>query len=370
MGPDRYAVKSPSQAHVAGGTVRFHSWVPRRGPNGGRAVIDGFELVATFADLTVATTAIQGADLWRAFKRIQIEQAGGALRWNARGDESRQLCYLLEGPDRVKESPDSGTTANQAFRVSVYIPMARRFAKEPRDYCMPADLLSEIRIDCADTAELDDDGGTVTINASGLSYLIIAWCHEEFSVRVCPHDLVGVTALPAPTGMQLPISGRLHNLAFMARGTSGGAAMTNFLDVRIDSVLPVSLTPADLLSQYRRDRRNANNLASADGGEIRQDPFALGRAVPVMWTTERTSVFDGPILDMATINLTSTVASTLALWSVVKPRDPSIQQAVAERYGIADSEWRVKTEGKSKRARERWHPEQEAFLPLVAPLKR
>jgi hypothetical protein len=369
-GPDQYPVKSPGQAYVAGSTLRFHSFVPRRGPNGGRAVIDGFELVAVFADITVATTAIQGADLWRSFKRIQIEQAGGILRWNAKGDESRQLCYLLEGANRVREVADSGTTANQAFKVAVYIPLERQFAVEPRDYSLPADLLSELRIDCADTGELDDDGGTVTIAASGLSYYVIAWCHEEFSVRVCPHDLVGVTALPATTGMQLPVQGRLHDLAFMARGTSGGASMANLTDVRIDTIMPVAITREELLGQYMRDRFNANNLNSADGGQVRQDPFNAGRGVPVLWTTKRSSVFDGPILDQVGLTLTNTVSNTLCLWRVVKPRDPYIQAAVADRYGISEGEWRVKTKGKSKRARTRWHPEQEAFLPLVAPLKR
>jgi hypothetical protein len=274
----------------------------------------------------------------------------------------------LEGPHRVREHADSGTTANQAIKVTLYIPMERRYAVEPRDYSMPVDLLQEVRIECADPTELDDDGGTVTITS--LSYHVIAWCHEEFAVRVCPYDLVSVMALPATTGGQIPISGRLHNLALFARGTSGGASMANLTDVRIDTILPVPLTPADLLNQYQRDRGNANNLASADGGQVRQDPFNLSKAVPVLWTNLRTSVFDGPILDFATVALTNTVASTLALTTVVKPRDPAVQQAVAQRYGIADGVWRMKTKGKSKRGRDRWHPEQEAFLPLVGPLTR
>jgi hypothetical protein len=368
MGPESYPVKSSAQQHIAGSTLRFHSWVPRRGPNGGRAMIDGFELICDVTDLNVASTAIQGADLWRFFKRIQIEQAGGALRWNARGDESRALCYLLEGPDRIREHADSATTNDQAFRVSVYIPMERQFAVEPRDFSLAAELLSELRIECGDVAELDDDGGTVTLD--GASYSVIAWCHEEFAVRVCPYDLVAVTPFPSTAGMQLPVNGRLHDLAFYARGTAGGASLANFTDVRIDHLIPVAIHKNDVLGKYQRDRRNSTNLASADGGQVRMDPFLSGKAIPVLWATERTSVFDGPIIDQAVIYTTNSVANLLALHRVVKPRDPNVVAAVAERHGLQNAAWRVKTRAKTKRGRERWPAEQEAFMPLVAPLLR
>jgi hypothetical protein len=368
MGPDTYPIKSASQMHIAGSTLRFHSWVPRRGPNGGRAVIDGFELVADIADINVATTAIQGADLWRAFKRIQIEQAGGAMRWNLRGDESRAMCYLLEGANRVREFADSGTTTDQAMRIGVYIPMEKHFTVEPRDFSLPAELLSELRIECADVTELDDDGGTVTLDSA--SYYVIAWCHEEFSVRVTPYDLVTATPFPSVNGLSIPINGRLHDLAFYARGTAGGGTVATFTDVRIDSVIPVAISRLDLLGKYQRDRQNPTNLASADGGQVRMDPFVNTKGVPVMWTTARTSVFDGPLLDQAIVYTTNAVANLLALYRIVKPRDPNVVAAVAERHGLANAAWRVKTKGKSKRGRDRWPAEQEAFLPLVAPLMR
>jgi hypothetical protein len=367
-GPDSFAVKSSAQSHIAGSTLRFNSWIPRRGPLGGRVVIDGFELIADFTDINITTTAVQGADLWRAFKRIQIEQAGGALRWNLRGDESRAMCYLLEGPQRVREVADSATTADQAIRVAVYIPMERRFAVEPRDFSMPVDLFQELRLECADVTELDDDGGTVTIDAC--NYSVIAWCHEEFNVKVGPFDMVMATSLPSTAGLTIPIAGRLHDLAFYARGTSGGASVANFTDVRIDNVLPVAISRLDLLGAYQRDRRNATNLASADGSQVRMDPYLNGKGVPVLWTTERSSVFDGALLDQAVIYTTNSVASLLALYRVVKPRDPQVVAAIQSRYGLSADSWRVKTKSKSKRARDRWSPEQEAFLPLVAPLYR
>lgn len=367
-GPDQFPIKSASQSHVAGSTIRFHSWVPRRGPNGGRLMIDGLELVAAIADINVVTTAIQGFDLWRCFKRVQVEQAGGAMRWNLRGDESRAMCYLLEGANRVRESADTAVAADQAIVVSAYIPFERQFAIDGRDFSLAAELLSEVRIECADVTELDDDGGTITIDSA--TYYVIAWCHEDFAVKVGPHDLIAAVAFPSVAGLQLPVNGRLHDLAFFARGTTGGASTANFTDVRIDHLLPVAMTRTDLLGQYMRDRYNANNLQSADGGQVRSDPFNAGKGVPVLWANRRTSTFDGPILDQAVIYTTNSVASLLALYRIIKPRDPQIVAAVQERHGISASDWRVKTRGKSKRARERWHPEQEAFMPLVAPLRR
>jgi hypothetical protein len=367
-GPDQIPIKSAAQSFVAGTTLRFHSWVPRRGPNGGRLMIDGLELVAALTDINVATTAIQGADLWRAFKRIQIEQAGGALRWNLRGDESRLMCYLLEGASRVREFADSATTNDQSITVSVYIPLEKQFAVEGRDYALAAELLSEVRIECADVTELDDSGGTVTIDAA--NYYVIAWCHEDFTVKVGPHDVIGAISLPSTAGLTLPVNGRLHELAFFARGTTGGASMANFTDVRIDYLLPVAMTKADLIGQYERDRKNADNLASADGDRVRMDPFNASKGVPVLWSTDRTSCFDGAILDQAVIYCTNSVSSVIALYRIVKPRDPAVVAAVEQRHGISPSEWRVKTAAKTKRSRERWPPEQEAFMPLVSPLRR
>jgi hypothetical protein len=367
-GADQYPVKSASQSHVAGSTLRFHSWVPRRGPNGGRLMIDGLELIAAFTDINVATTAIQGADLWRAFKRIQIEQAGGQLRWNLRGDESRTMCYLLEGADRVREFADSATTNDQAITVSVYIPLEKQFGVEGRDFSLAAELLSEVRIECADVTELDDSGGTVTIDAC--NYSIIAWCHEDFTVKVGPTDLVGAVTLPSTAGLTLPVNGRLHELVFFARGTSGGASMANFTDVRIDNVMPVAMSRVDLLGAYERDRFNADNLDTTDGGRVRQDPVNNSKAVAVLWSTRRTSVFDGPILDQAVVYLTNSVSNVIALYRIVRPRDPAVVAAVEQRHGINPADWRVKTAAKTKRGRDRWPAEQEAFLPLVAPLRR
>jgi hypothetical protein len=368
-GPDSYPVRSASQAHVAGSTLRFNTWIPRRGPNGGRAVIDGFELLVEYADINVATTAVQGADLWRSIRRLQVEQAAGVLRWNLRGDELRTMCYGLEGPHRIREFADTGTTADQAIKLSFYVPMERRYAVEPRDFSLPAEVLSEVRIECADVAELDDDGGTVTIDS--LSYSVIAWCHEEFAIRILPHDVIAAMSCPSTSGVTIPVNGRLHDLYFFARGTSGGASLANFTDVRIDQLLPIAMRrDPDLLSAYQRDRRNGSNLASADGGQVRQDPFNIGKAVPVLWTTERTSCFDGPLTDQAIVYLTNSVANLLALYRVIKPRDPNVVEAVCQRHGLPESAFRVKTRGKSKRDRSRWPPEHEAYMPLVAPLPR
>src|SRR5688500_2645889 len=88
--------------NASGGDNYFFDWIPREGPNGGRNMIDGFQLVVD-GQVDVATAVIQGEDLARMWGRILVEQVDGVKRWNLPGDASRVASYLLAGPDRYSE---------------------------------------------------------------------------------------------------------------------------------------------------------------------------------------------------------------------------------------------------------------------------
>lgn len=361
--------RTPKQNWVAGSSLPFHGWVPVKGPRGGRVVIDGFEVVAEMPDITQAATAIEGEEAWRMMKRVRIEQAGGIVRWNLTGDESRVAAYMFEGAERVREHADIAVAANQNLTFSFYLPLTKRFAKYGTDFAMPADLFSQLVVECADLTELSVGGGTTTITSG--RYYVVAHCHEESPGEISIHvdDEVASTPFQSTSGVTVKAGGRLHDLAIFARGASGGASMANLTDVRIDGLMPLALTRnPELLQPYLRDRYTVENLASTDGSEVRNDPFSVDRAVPVLYTSEDTSPFDGDISDQVIIYTTNTVASCIAIHRTVKPINENVAKAVAARYGLKPRDFRVKTAGKSKRNPGQWQGREDhlAYMPLKA----
>lgn len=371
MKPRERDYKSAKQTHVAGSTLTFQNFVPRYGPRGGRNVIDGFDLVAEFPDVTQASTAVEGEEAYRVWKRIVVEQVGGLRRWNLRGDETRQALYVLEGADRVREHADIAVAANQNLTFSCYIPMAKRFVKRPVDFALPGDLLHQVQIECGDASEISVGGGTTTITSA--RYYVVAHTHEEFQVELKCEDEVKASVFANTEGLNLKVGGRLQGLVIFARGASGGASMSNFTDIRIDELLPVAAArDAELVRPFLRDRYNPSNLESTDGAAVRNDPSAAGRAVPVIWSDEDTSPFDGPIIDDVQVYTTNSVSSCIAISHTVKALSKEVASAVMSAYKLPAEAFRVKTVGKSKRGINMWDGREEelAFMPKAAALPR
>jgi len=361
--------KSASQAHVAGSTLTFKNWIPRRGPTGGRVVVDRFWPVFTGTDVDVAGTAVEGEDCWRFFRRILVEQVDGRQRWNLTGDESRVACYLLMGSDRVPEFADLAIANNQTPSFMIPIPMAKRFTKRPKDYSLPAELLSRFAIDCADAAEVGVAGGTIGIVGS---YYVIAECHEEKSIELKCEDEVKAFVLANTSGGQLVVGGRLTDLSLFQRAASGGGSLANLTDVRIDQAVPDALLRnPDLKEMYAAARYAAHNLPSTDGDPIHNDPHTLATMVacPVLWSTEESSAVDGPVLDETIVRLTNSVPSLEAIYRVVVPKSHGLALGVMRRHGLRDDSFRMKTKGKTKRDPGKWAPHEAVFLPASAPDK-
>lgn len=362
---NRRLYKSESKPWAAGSHVNFADFVHAK-RDGLRTMIRGFWVVCSYADINIATTAIQGEDLARSFKRVEIHQVGGRKRWNLRGDESRVMAYLLDGADRYTENADSATTTDQVIRVAQYIPMEKRYFKRGRDFALPAELLEQVYIECADLSELGVSGGTVTIDSA--SYYVVADTYLSSAIELAAEDEVSATLFAGTGGGRVNVNGRIAALALHARGASGGAAMTNMTACRIEEVIPKALTRQDLVSAYRRDRGAVANLNSTIGGELRSDPLAVNAAVPVLWTLPESSVTDGYLADQIQVELTNSVASVSALHHVVKPHSEEVAQAVARRHGVGN--FRVKTASKSKRSPSDWGSEDLQFLPLTGKLTR
>lgn len=368
MQPHKRNYVSAPQAHAANGRLTFHGWVPRRGPMGGRVVIDGFELIVDATDLTVAGTAVEGEDVYRIWKRIKVQQVGGRERWNLTGDESRVALYHLEGAERVREHADIAIAANQSLTFSCYIPMSKRFLKRPIDTALPAELFHQLVIECGDTGEIGVGGGTVTIAAA--TYRVVARTHEEFEVELKAEDEVKAQLFTNTGGVTLKVGGRLQDLVVFARGANGGAAMANFTSVRIPELLPdATVRDAELQRPFLRDRFNVEN-GTTDGASIRNEPVAGDLAVPIIWCDADTSVFDGPIMDDVALFTVNTVASCIAIFRAVKPRSGDVETGVSHAWGLPPAAFRMKTVGKSKRNPAQWdhRKDERAYMPMKAPL--
>ncbi len=367
MKPLRYY--SEKKSRVSGSNLEFFDFVPREGPTGGRVVIDGFYVYCdTQFDITVQTQ--EGEDQARFIANARVEEMDGTVRWNLPGDASRIMAYLLLGADKVTEQADIAVANNNTQLLVMYIPMTKPLTHSPEDFALPADEFRKFVVQCYTDAGIATAGTTYATDSA--TYYIVADCHEEHDLQFHCKDEVKMDELTSTTEGKVAINGLLHDLVLHAAGSSGGAALTNLTDVRIDTenLLEVS-TKKELLAEYRHRRGVAANLNSTMGGEVRADPFAVGKACPVLFSDHRTSAWAGKFLRQIKINLTNSVASLRAITRVVKPAQPQTRNAIASAYGVTDmAAVTVKTDKKTKRGLHEWPAPLRPYLPLKAPLRK
>jgi hypothetical protein len=357
------------QWNSAGGSAYFFDWIPREGPNGGRVVIDGFYVHADMQIDTAAGATAQGEDFARVFNRIIVEQQDGKKRWNLQGDTSRVMSYLLDGADRYTETPDVAvSTSNAAADTVIYIPMTKRFTRNPEDFALPVDNFKQLTIEFA-SSTVFNIGSVVVSNIDFINFYIIADCHEELDLQIHCEDEVAATDMTSLTEGRLVTGGKLHDLVLHAQGASGGAVLTNLADVRCDDLqMPPFLRVPDLETAYRRKRDNGANLNSTMGAEIRSDPMATDQAAAVLVSDGSTSFYEGPTLQSVKLTLTNTVASLRALHRVVTPASAATRNRTSALYKVGPDQFVVKAASKTKRGVGDWPKQLRPFLPLKAEL--
>lgn len=376
--------KSGSQNWVDGNSeLTFRDFIDVRGPNGGRVVIDGFWVHGDI-QLDVAGTAVDGEDAPRAIHTLTIEQKDGRARWKLKGDATRLASILMEGIDRYHESADSAVANNTPMDFAIYVPFTKRFAKRPKDFALPAEVLKELTIKCGDAADIDVAGGTVTVDGSGTSkyYIIPVW-HEEFSLEIKAEDEVKQTPVTSTTELEVHAAGKLHDLFLYARGAGGGADLANLTDIQIAegadgggggavAYMPKALLKdPDLVVEYRR-KRNAADSGTTAGGERYLDPFtgSTQRACAVLMSDKTTRVFDGPYVDRVRFTMTNSVADLFGVSRAVKPKSTDLLDAMSRKHRITPDVYKVKTAGKTRQNAASWPPAAKKFMPLKAPLRR
>lgn len=346
---------------------RFFDFIDRQGPNGGRMVIDGFWVHAAIqCDITVAT--LDGRDLPRIFSNITISQVDGVQRFNLAGDLARVYSYAVEGPDHYIENADIVVANNNVIKVSLYVPMKKRYAHTPEDFSLPVDMFKELSIQEPAAADFP----TATFSLDTCDYWVVADCREDFDVQIYNVDEVASTLFAATTEAQLSLGGKLHDLYLQAAGAGGGASLANLTDVRIDALgFPTLTRNPDLNTRYKRYRNEGNSGSSANGAERSTSPFgtvATAKACAVIFHHDEISPWTGKVLRQAKINLTNSVASLRAIQRVITPATEALRNMTNAAYGKRPGDYRVATKAKTKYDVTGWPKALRPFLRLKASL--
>jgi len=349
-------------------SLEFSRWMDPVGPNKGRTIVDTYYLVAEAqADISVATW--EGEDIARMFGNISVLQVDGQSRWNLPGDASRIAATGLLGTERMRENADIVVANNNAFFAVLPIPMKKPFVHTPEDLSLPADLFDKVVIQTPTTADLSV-GATFALDT--VKYYLLADVREDLDLRLYNVDEVKMSNFKSLDEGEFSFGGKLHDMFVHARGAAGGAALANLTDVRMNSPHLGGQTlrrDPDFLYNYRFKRRVGNAGLSAQGAEVRNDPFLNGKALAVLLADDETSVWDGPIsTEMVTVNMTNTVASLRAITRTIKPLSQDARSRVSAMYKKPSGVFRVATDKKSRRDLDKWPPHLHPYLPMKADL--
>ncbi len=343
------------------------SFIPERGPNGGVLVIDRFVAHGSLS-ITVADAALQGEDIYKAFRKVTLTQQDGEQRYSElKGDSLRIVSYAFEGGDSTHEHQDIAISGPVTVSISAAIPLSKPYDFEPDDTALPSYMFNELKIGMAQDADLSTGAPTVTVHSG--SYWVIAECHEEMAAVHHAVDTIFEQDFDTAASGTLSVNGRLQDLFLFVRGVNGGASLANLTSATIptENILPVSMlrTP-DLSQSYARKRGGATNLFSTKGNPLRTDPFVASdtgtmRAVAVL-LSQGNKVWEGP--DVKNVMVKTELAGALSLTMIAratKRKSRAAAQLVQKKHSVNASY--IKTAGKTRRNHTQWSPDQAAYLP-------
>lgn len=363
-----FRFKSPAQAWVDDSTLDFKKFVETRGPRGGRMVIDTISLHAELS-LTVATATTQGEDLYRVFRKVTVEEVNGCRRLNeVTGDALRVISFAHMGADETHEHPDFAAGGPTTVNFTCAIPLTKKYAHEPGDYSMAAEMLERISVTCAKGSNLSLGASVVTVNSG--TYWVICECHEEFDLVQHLQDewIVRPFAAASTTEQELNFSkGRIQDLYLHIPGSDGGQTLANLTDVYLEHLMPRALRKdPDLKQHYARSRGQCQSGLSAQGAARTTDPFigATLRACAVVLTTG-TKAFEGPERTQVQIKLTNSAdlpAAANIISRIVYPRDAKVTEGLGRRYGKKPAY--LKTASKSSQNPGAWDAQYRDYLPV------
>lgn len=355
-----------------GKPVTFQNWIGKEGPNGGRLVIDYFDIYVE-GTITVADANWPGEDVARIVSNIRIEQKDGTVRYALAGDLSRVQTYATLGAPATFEHADVAIGALAPVAYCWQVCMRKPYAHTPGDFALAVEEFKRIVIDTNTLANAVGPTGATTLTVPSLTFYVVANVREEFDVRIKCTDVVAYEDFKSTTQGKFTIGGKIHDLILHAARVDGGASLANLTDVNIDALNFPTLTRLELLMDYRRKRDAGNNLSTTQAAQLRSDPFvfpgAAEKASAVLLHDHETSAWAGKIIDdTILVKCTNTVASLRGITRVVVPTSQEARNRTLALYGLTPAALRVATDAKSSRDVADWPKPLIPYLPLKGDL--
>lgn len=338
--------KSETKPVQLGAPVDFIDFVPIKGPNGGRIVVDKFILCITGV-ITVATALWDGRDVARLITLLVVEQRDGRLRWALSGLKSRIASIFFHGIEKHIEHGNVAIGAGQAIDLRLIIPMVKPYVRRGKDFALPADVLKKITVTW--NGLTGAQSGTTVLSAPTLNAYVLAEWHEEDSIEFKAEDLVKSVDFQSQTQAKLSLNGAVHDAIIVKEGTtSGGDSIAAITDVRCEDLGTPVLTRQDLKNSYTIKRAVAPSGPVTPATERFLDPVREDKALPFIAADYDTSLWDGKVVDSMKIDVGTGVASSAIITREVVEKSQANYNAQVARWGVNPKMVGMKTDKKSR----------------------
>lgn len=354
--------ETQSFAYAAGSRINVPlDILDRRGPNGGRLVIQRAEVLVE-ADLTTgAGVTLANADLHGILGLIEIRDAAGFRRYFT--GEQAKLAAQIDMRHRYPALPAAiiANTANQLRDILYPIPFSRMNDFAPNDCAMPVDDLLNgggITITWAATAALPWAGGTGTIN-SGTLFKVRFYAREEYDLVLHARDEISYLLQEAVATVRIPVDGNLLRWLYLHQGgiAGGGGDLAGITDATFQALNLVAVTNKLLKTLHLEEGGPVWNTAD--------DMVNDGVALPLIIAAEREKMRDRPRINGSLYGKLTTTESVVAsqVYAVQTPQERRVAQAALTVNGVSGTpDLKVKTEGKTATSPEAWAGAR-AFMP-------
>ncbi len=266
---------SKSETYVAGSPWEVNlAFLPARGPNGGRVVIDHLLLVGTMSLTTDGATSIDTEDYHSFLKRFHLKDSVGNRYDDVSGFMMRQIMLTEYGAQAPADPAALAISTGPAARTIYWmIPMAQPRALRPVDFSLPVDELVSVKIEMAAVSDLVITGSGLTIGAS--SFQLFAFCREEQDLIHHSRAIWSVTPMTANTYQEVPLTGsRLRALYVTKAAVNGGSSLANLTDATWEPHGYVSVPRAIFELGYQR---SAGYISTS------VDPVARSLLTPIVF---------------------------------------------------------------------------------------
>lgn len=334
------------------------------GPTNRPLVIDCLTVVCE-ATVTVAGTAVDGEDVWRALRQVTLTQTDQVVRVAGVDGHALRLAMIDKaGAEAVPEHADLPIAGATAYRWEFPIYLHSPSAFDPDDLAMPAELFQSLEFVGLGTGtdSIGVAGGTITLGT--VTWYVLVEGREVPYSLLSPVDVIEVAPFGSLPEIQRLITGRLAQASLYRPGAVGGSTMPNITTVSVDELGRIPYAPADLRGWYQRTRGQVPGFAAANPGVlVRNDPVGQLRAIPIVWTAGSKTTGSLSLENVRIKTIQSSAYTDLAvLTRVCRPWNKDNLRVLEKAHGPGEG-WTPKTRGHSAKNPAQWSSVDLGYLP-------